>query len=118
MAVQDASASERSPRYSPDIGDLGRRCCRFHARRQTAAVSYVLIYPHGGRATAVADHRAPWLAWTPDTARREAKRLLGSVAGGLDPAALKRAKRSARSRCRAVRLYLADAEAGTHPDAP
>jgi len=45
-------------------------------------------------------------------ARREAKRLLGSVAGGLDPAALKRAKHNARSVAELCDLYLADAEAG------
>jgi integrase len=45
-------------------------------------------------------------------ARQEAKRVLGSVAGGLDPAALKRAKRNARSVAELCDLYLADAEAG------
>ena len=69
----------------------------FGARRQVEAVSYVLIYRTAeGRQRwhTIGRHGSPW---TPDTARREARRLLGSVAGGLDPAALKRAKRAARS---------------------
>jgi integrase len=84
----------------------------FGARRQIDAVSYVLIYR-------TAEGRQRWLTigrhgspWTPDMARKEAKRLLGSVAGGLDPAALKRAKRNARSVAELCDLYQADAEAG------
>src|SRR5215472_12602059 len=57
--------------------------CGFGARRQTDAVHYYCRYRFGGR---------QWLrsigrhgAWTPDTARSEAKRLLGIVAGGRDP---------------------------------
>jgi integrase len=84
----------------------------FGARRQIGAVSYVLIYRTAeGRQRwhTIGRHGSPW---APDMARREAKRLLGSVAGGLDPAALKRAKRSARSVAELCDLYLADAEAG------
>ncbi len=84
----------------------------FGARRQIDAVSYVLIYRTAeGRQRwhTIGRHGSPW---TPDTARKEAKRLLGSVAGGLDPAALKRAKRSASSVAELCDLYLADAEAG------
>jgi hypothetical protein len=84
----------------------------FGARRQIEAVSYVLIYRTAeGRQRwhTIGRHGSPW---TPDMARKEAKRLLGSVAGGLDPAALKRAKRSARSVAELCDLYQADAEAG------
>src|ERR1700730_7764961 len=84
----------------------------FGARRQIEAVSYVLIYRTAeGRQRwhTIGRHGSPW---TPDMARREAKRLLGSVAGGLDPAALKRAKRSARSVAELCDLYQADSEAG------
>ena len=84
----------------------------FGARRQIDAVSYVLIYRTAeGRQRwhTIGRHGSPW---TPDTARKEAKRLLGSVAGGLDPAALKRAKRGASSVAELCDLYLADAEAG------
>jgi integrase len=84
----------------------------FGARRQVGAVSYMLIYRTAeGRQRwhTIGRHGSPW---TPDTARREAKRLLGSVAGGLDPAALKKAKRSAQSVAELCDLYWADAEAG------
>jgi integrase len=84
----------------------------FGARRQVEAASYVLIYRTAeGRQRwhTIGRHGSPW---TPDTARREARRLLGSVAGGLDPAALKRAKRNAQSVAELCDLYLADAEAG------
>ncbi len=84
----------------------------FGARRQTGTVSYVLIYRTAeGRQRwhTIGRHGSPW---TPDEARREAKRLLGSVAGGFDPAALKRAKRAANSVSELCDLYLADAEAG------
>ena len=84
----------------------------FGARRQVQAMSYVLIYRTAeGRQRwhTIGRHGSPW---TPDLARREAKRLLGSVAGGLDPAALKRAKRAATSVADLCDLYQADAEAG------
>jgi integrase len=84
----------------------------FGARRQVGTVSYMLIYRTAeGRQRwhTIGRHGSPW---TPDTARREAKRLLGSVAGGLDPAALKKAKRSAQSVAELCDLYWADAEAG------
>ncbi len=84
----------------------------FGARRQTNAISYVLIYRTAeGRQRwhTIGRHASPW---TPDTARKEATRLLGSVACGLDPAALKQAKRSARSVAELCDIYLADAEAG------
>jgi integrase len=85
----------------------------FGARRQVDTISYVLIYRTAeGRQRwhTIGRHGSPW---TPDTARKEAKRLLGSVAGGLDPAAIKRAnKRSASSVGELCDLYLADAEAG------
>jgi integrase len=54
-------------------------------------------------------HGAPW---TPDTARDEARRLLGEIAGGGDPAAEKQSKRKAESVSELCDLYLADAEAG------
>jgi integrase len=84
----------------------------FGARRQVNAVSYILIYRTAeGRQRwhTIGRHGSPW---TPDAARREARRLLGSVAGGLDPAALKRTKRNARSIAELCDLYLADVEAG------
>src|SRR4051812_37651644 len=68
----------------------------FGARRQRSdAVSYVLYYRTSeGRQRwhTIGRHGAPW---TPDEARDEAKRILGDVVEGGDPAAEKRAKRKA-----------------------
>jgi integrase len=84
----------------------------FGARRQIDSVSYVLFYRTAeGRQRwhTIGRHGSPW---APDTARKEAIRLLGSVAGGIDPAALKQAKRSAQSVAELCDLYLADADSG------
>jgi integrase len=85
----------------------------FGARRQNGkAVAYVLKFRTAeGRQRwhTIGRHGAPW---TPDTAREEAKRLLGSVAGGADPAAIKQTKRKAATVSELCDLYLADAEAG------
>ena len=85
----------------------------FGARRQKSeAVSYVLYYrtvEGRQRWYTIGRHGAPW---TPDTAREEAKRLLGDVAHKADPAAEKRAARNAQTVSELCDLYLADAEAG------
>jgi integrase len=85
----------------------------FGARRQKSdAVSYVLYYRTGERRQrwyTIGRHGAPW---TPETAREEAKRLLGDVAHKADPAAEKRAARNAQTITELCDLYLADAEAG------
>src|ERR1700674_3897883 len=68
----------------------------FGARRQKGqAVAYVLKFRTAeGRQRwhTIGRHGAPW---TPDLAREEAKRLLGEVVKGGDPAAAKSAKRNA-----------------------
>src|SRR5262244_2276042 len=66
------------------------QCTGFGARRQTKGVFYYLRYRHQGRQVmhSIGRHGAPW---TPDTARNEARRLLGFVAGGGDPAGVKAA---------------------------
>jgi integrase len=85
----------------------------FGARRQRSlAVSYVLKYRTVGareRWITIGRHGAPW---TPDTARDEARRLLGEVVKGRDPAADKRAARDAITVGELCDYYLADAEAG------
>jgi integrase len=58
----------------------------FGVRRQRRDAFYVLKYRVGGkqRFVTIGRHGSPW---TPETARREAQRLLGAVASGADPAA-------------------------------
>ena len=62
------------------------QCMGFGARRQLKGVFYYLRYRHNGRQVmhSIGRHGAPW---TPDTARNEARRLLGIVATGIDPCA-------------------------------
>jgi integrase len=85
----------------------------FGARRQKGnAVTYVLKFRTAeGRQRwhTIGRHGAPW---TPETARDEAKRLLGNVVEGTDPAAVKQTKRKAATVAELCDLYLADAEAG------
>jgi integrase len=85
----------------------------FGARRQRSnAVSYVLFYRTSeGRQRwfTIGKHGSPW---TPETARNEAKRLLGEVANKGDPAAGKRAAHHAQTVSELCDLYFADAEAG------
>jgi integrase len=85
----------------------------FGARRQKGhAVSYILFYRTAeGRQRwhTIGRHGSPW---TPDDARKEARRLLGDVAGGGDPAAVRRAKRKAETVSDLCDLYLTDAETG------
>ena len=50
--------------------------------------------------------------WTPDTARAEARRILGEVAGGADPSVEKQGKRKAESVNQLCDAYWADAESG------
>jgi integrase len=85
----------------------------FGARQQKGeAVSYVLMYrTREGRQRrfTIGRHGAPW---TPDTARAEARRLLGEIVKGADPAADKREARQAMTVAELCDAYLADAEAG------
>jgi len=85
----------------------------FFARRQKSeAVSYGVFYRTAEgreRWPTIGRHGAPW---TPETARREARRILGEVVKGTDPAAVKRAARKAKTIAELCDAYLADAEAG------
>ena len=85
----------------------------FGARRQMGdVVAYVLksrTTEGRQRWHTIGRHGAPW---TPDTARDEAKRLLGEVVKGADPAAEKQAKRKAETVTELCDAYWADAEAG------
>src|SRR6478752_5905195 len=85
----------------------------FGARRQKSdAVTYVLFYrTKEGRQRwfTIGRHGAPW---TPESAREEAKRVLGEVAHNADPAVEKRAKRNAKTVADLCDAYFADATAG------
>jgi len=85
----------------------------FGARRQKGdAVAYVLFYRTAeGRQRwhTIGRHGAPW---TPEQAREEARRLLGYVAQGADPAAEKQSKRRVVTVAELCERYLADAESG------
>jgi integrase len=85
----------------------------FGARRQRGnTVSYVLFYrTKEGRQRwfTIGRHGAPW---TPDSARDEARRLLGEIAKGVDPAGDKQAVRKAHTVSELCDMYLEDAEAG------
>jgi len=85
----------------------------FGARRQRSeAVAYVLLYRTSdgrSRRFTIGRHGSPW---TPDLARDEARRLLGEVARGSDPCAVKQAKRQAETVEELCEAYLGDAEAG------
>jgi integrase len=92
--------------WDPSLPGFGVR------RQRSEAVSYVLFYrTREGRQRwfTIGRHGAPW---TPESARGEAQRLLGSVANRADPAAEKRAARNAQTVSELCNLYLADAEAG------
>jgi integrase len=85
----------------------------FGARRQKGeARTYFLFYRTAeGRQRwyTIGRHGAPW---TPDTARDEARRLLGDNARGGDPAAAKQASRKAITTAEWCDHYMADAKAG------
>src|SRR5262245_52356929 len=85
----------------------------FGARRQRSeAVSYFVFYrtaEQRQRWHTIGRHGAPWV---PDTARDEARRLLGDVARGKDPAGAKQTGRKAVAVAELCDRYLADANAG------
>jgi integrase len=85
----------------------------FAARRQKGdAVAYLVKYrATGGRQRwhTIGRHGSPW---TPESARAEARRVLGEVAKGTDPAAEKRATHKATTVAELCAIYLADASAG------
>ncbi len=81
-------------------------------RQQSEAVAYCLKYrTTDGRQRwhTIGRHGSPW---TPEEAREEAKRLLGDVTKGADPAADKQSKRAASSVAELCDIYLNDAESG------
>ena len=61
----------------------------------SAAGRLICFEDTGGHPAAISHDRSPRSPWTPETARREARRLLGEVAAGRDPANVKAARRGA-----------------------
>ncbi len=82
--------------------------------RKGSAKTYILHYRAGGgrraalRKFTIGRHGSPW---TPHEARQEAKRLLGLVAAGEDPAESKSAERTATTIAELCDLYLAEGTA-------
>lgn len=68
-------------------------CRGFGVRRQVRDASYILkVRIHGRqRFLTIGKHGAPW---TPETARTRARRLLGEIAEGKDPATVRDAQRA------------------------
>ena len=80
----------------------------------TGGRTYLVQYRVGGRRgrtrrVTIGKHGSPWTA---HTAREEAKRLLGEVAVGTDPAEERTQARSAQTVAELCDEYLAEAEAG------
>src|SRR5215472_14272753 len=93
-------------RWDPKLSGFGAR------RQRGDAVSYVLFYrtrENRQRWHTIGKHGSPW---TPTTARAEAKRLLGQVGKGVDPAAEKRKLRNAETVAQLCDAYLIAAESG------
>lgn len=85
----------------------------FQLRRQTGATaSFVVRYRFEGRQFEYVIGKAG-SPWTPDTARKEARRVLALVSRGINPAAEKRAEREAATMAELCDTYVAAAEAGT-----
>jgi hypothetical protein len=83
----------------------------FGIRRQRGtAVSFVVKYRVAGQQRWITLGRhGPWV---PETARAEAKRILGAAAAGKDPAAAKQEARRAIALGELCDQYLADCKAG------
>ncbi len=82
-SVDAIQAGERDViSWDSELGGFGVRC------RKSGAKFYVLKYRHLGRQRwfTIGQHGSPW---TPELARREARRLLGEVAAGNDPAQMR-----------------------------
>ena len=113
MAVRSRIGLRQVRSLKPGETIWDRSLTGFGARRQKSdAVAYVLFYrTREGRQRwfTIGRHGAPW---TPETAREEARRLLGDVAHQRDPASEKRRARNAQTVAELCDLYFADAEAG------
>jgi integrase len=99
------SASTEAVLWDQEVKGFGVRV------RAGGAKTYILHYRSGTgrgarlRKLTIGKHGSPW---TPDMARTEAKRLLGMVASGHDPAERRNAERRALTVSELCDLYLAE----------
>ena len=104
-----AAISQDSTRWDEGKGAVAG----FGARRQKGdAVAYVVKYrtvDGRQRWATIGRHGAPW---TPEMARDEARRILGEVAKGGDPASTKREARQASTVAELCDAYLESCKAG------
>ena len=105
-AVDDLTAPEKGEAVLWDTALAG-----FGVRARGAAKTYILFYRAGRgrrapmRKLTIGRHGSPWTA---ESARAEAKRLLGFVADGKDPAAARAADREAPTVAELAARFLAE----------
>jgi Site-specific recombinase XerD len=91
--------------WDTNVRGFGIRC------RDGGAKTYIVQFRAGSGRSApvrkytIGKHGSPW---NPDTARKEAKRVLGRVAAGADPAAEREAERKAGTVAQLCDTFLAD----------
>jgi integrase len=114
--ITKRSVDDLAPKNTPEVVLWDTEIRGFGLRaRSSGAKTYILHYRPGGgrhaplRKFTIGRHGSPW---TPERARLEAKRLLGQVASGEDPAERKSADRRAMTVTELCDLYLA--EGATH----
>ena len=113
--ITKRSADDLTPQNGPDVVLWDTEIKGFGVRsRSSGAKTYILHYRAGGgrsaplRKLTIGRHGSPW---TPHTARVEAKRLLGLVASGEDPAQRKSTDRRAMTVAELCDVYLAEGAA-------
>ena len=108
-AVDALQSGERDAMlWDKELRGFGVRC------RTSGGKYYVLKYRAAGRQRwyTIGQHGAPW---TPDMARQEARRLLGEVASGSDPAETKAETRRDLTITELCDLYVAEGCATKKP---
>jgi integrase len=110
--ITKRSVDALTPTDTPEVVLWDTEIKGFGVRARTGGTkTYILHYrPGGGRSSSlrkfsIGRHGSPW---TPNTARIEAKRLLGRVASGEDPGERKSADRRAMTVAELCDLYLAE----------
>ena len=110
--ITKRSVDALTPTDTPEVVLWDTEIKGFGVRARTGGTkTYILHYrPGGGRSSSlrkfsIGRHGSPW---TPNTARIEAKRLLGRVAAGEDPGERKSADRRAMTVAELCDLYLAE----------